>query len=834
VDLKASQARSVLGQRRRSGDVSASAVAAVEALRRRLAAAREAEGAASTVLAKRLSDVKRLAAVGAREPPPASTEALVPVIGSGRAQKKPNGSPTPAAAARANRYRIADLRGELAEQFLDIDPAWIDRRHANLGGDLRVEPGPIPYGVSERLARLGVDFSPFVSVQSVRAQFPDYDCSTGAALITFLEERAAEAQAVSLHWLFDEQFYRAAYPDPEAKLGLALQPSYFEFLLNGMKKGRRPHRLFNPDWYRIRFSVPSDLPAFEHFLREGIFEDLSPTPLFDPEFYREMYPEVEIALRDGLYSCSLEHFILKGRDRGLAPSADWDHEYYLRRNPDVAEDVKARRGRSALNHWIEFGIAEERAPNARFDGTLYLQTYPAAAEEIQEHGLLGAFEHFATFGRERCWLAEAANPEECVRASGLFDPDVYVVLNPDLRDPADAWQHFWQHGLHEGRPFTSTVVVARALASFEADLQTERGRFSARAEAALAGMDEEDAAVLLRRRDIRVGVFCSSIGNFFMREIADLLAWGLEAQGIRAIQRDETANHDEPFDLRIFVAPHEFFWLGEGREWASLAGAANSVLYNVEQAQTQWFCRAFPMLLNAPLVLDINFQTTMLLRRAGCNAVHFLPGHLPGVRYAQPCLDISGIELTKGYRFARQPYNWLDRDRLEDRPIDLLFIGTATPRRDTALSRLQDLADAHRFLCVCTRQDAPLIGGDYRTTSSDINCALAQRAKIVLNIHRDWLGYFEWSRMVLQGFWQGACVVSDPGLSNPVFEPGVHYFEENLRNIGELLRWLLDSEEGRDKLDRTRRAGYERARTLGSMPVALAPVLEAFAGLLRL
>jgi hypothetical protein len=77
-------------------------------------------------------------------------------------------------------------------------------------------------------------------------------------------------------------------------------------------------------------------------------------------------------------------------------------------------------------------------------------------------------------------------------------------------------------------------------------------------------------------------------------------------------------------------------------------------------------------------------------------------------------------------------------------------------------------------------------------------------------------------------------VVSDPGLPNPVFEPGVHYFEENLRNIGELLRWLLETDEGRDKLDRTRRAGYERARALGSMRVALAPVLDAFAGLLRL
>jgi hypothetical protein len=74
--------------------------------------------------------------------------------------------------------------------------------------------------------------------------------------------------------------------------------------------------------------------------------------------------------------------------------------------------------------------------------------------------------------------------------------------------------------------------------------------------------------------------------------------------------------------------------------------------------------------------------------------------------------------------------------------------------------------------------------------------------------------------------------VSDPGLSSPVFESGIHYLEENLRHIGELMRWLLETEEGRGRLDRTRIAAYERARSVGSMHVALAPVLDAFAAAL--
>jgi hypothetical protein len=838
MHVEASRARPAPAGRRRmrTGDRSGSVETEIGSLRRRLAAAQETERAASVLLAQRLSDIRRLAQAVAQEVPPAGVEAPARKSGTGQARQEPVGPPVSTVVAAGPGWRPSeDARKDLAERFLDIDIGWIGRRHPNLKDDLAAAASAAPDRRREILSRFGVDFSPFVSVRRLREQFPDYDFSSGAALIAFLEGRATRAQPVSPHWLFDEMFYRTAYPAPAAELGLAPQRSYFEFLLNGMDKARRPHPLFNPDWYRTRYSLSGDVPAFLHFLREGVFEDLSPTPLFDPEFYRAMYPEVETSIRNGVYSCSLEHFIMKGMNRGLSPNADWDSEYYLRRNPDVAEDVNSGRRPSAAGHWIAFGIREDRAPNAQFDGKLYLENYTAVADEIRRHGLLGAFEHFAIFGRERCWLADAASLEERVRGSGLFDPEVYLALNPDLsREPADAWRHFWQYGFDEGRSFTSAEVVARMLARMEADLRTERHRYAAMAEAALAAIDDEDNAASLRRRGIRVGVFCSSIGNFFMHEIADLLAAGLEAQGIRTMQRDETGNPEEPFDLRVFVAPHEFFYLGAGREWVGVAGAANSIMYNVEQAQTQWFGRAFPLLLKAPLVLDINFQTTEILRRAGGNAVHFMPGHLPGARYAQPCLDISEIELTKGYRFARQTFNWLERDRLEDRPIDLLFVGTAAPRRDTALSRLQDLADTHRFLCVCTRQDAPLLSPDYRTTSTDINCALGQRAKIVLNIHRDWIGYFEWSRMVLQGFWQGACVVSDPGLPDPVFEPGVHYFEENLRNIGELVRWLLETDEGRDKLDRTRRAGYERARTLGSMRVALAPVLDAFAGLLRL
>ncbi len=411
--------------------------------------------------------------------------------------------------------------------------------------------------------------------------------------------------------------------------------------------------------------------------------------------------------------------------------------------------------------------------------------------------------------------SKAADLEKRLRTSGVFDPEIYLALNPDVR--GDPWQHFLTFGLKERRPFTDPTLVARLLAQLDPEIEAERHRFTNAADRAFTGAGNQATVRLFREKSIRIGVFCSSLGNFFMREIADMLTWGLRAEGIETVQRDETGNPDEPFDLRAFVAPHEFFWLGKGQEWVPHASAANSVLYNVEQVQTQWFCRALPLLLEAPLVLEINFHSAAILRRAGCRVVHFMPGHLPDVRYTKPVLDISQIELVKGYPFGKQHYDWLERDLLADRPIDILFVGSRAPRRDKPLARLRELAD---------RQTS--------SAAAEFSWALAQRAKIVLNLHRDWIGYFEWPRMVMGGFWQGACVVSDPGLFSPIFDADVHYLEASLRHIGELLGWLLETEEGREKLDQTRRAAYQRACGVGSMQVALAPVLEAFAAQLRL
>jgi hypothetical protein len=240
------------------------------------------------------------------------------------------------------------------------------------------------------------------------------------------------------------------------------------------------------------------------------------------------------------------------------------------------------------------------------------------------------------------------------------------------------------------------------------------------------------------------------------------------------------------------------------------------------------------MLLRAPLIVDLNFQTSEVLRGAGCNTVAFMPGYIDHTPYTVSCSDISDIGLVSGYGFAAEPYDWKKRDDLDDRPIDVLFVGARPPHRDEALARLGNLGNDYRFVCVYRAATRPFTASEPNGAASERNWVLSQRSKIVLNLHRDWIGYFEWSRIVLRGIWQGACVVSDRGLANPVFESGVHYLEESQRHLPELIRWLLSTEDGRRRMDAIRRAGYQRAKTWGSMRVALVPVLDAFETLLGL
>lgn len=537
--------------------------------------------------------------------------------------------------------------------------------------------------------------------------------------------------------------------------------------------------------------------------------------------------------RHGLKARFLRLPVRTSRYSLIRNSVFFDKNFYLVSNPEV----KSKKFDPVV-HYLQFGGKEDRDPGPHFSEAGYRSLSPDVAVTS-----LSALEHYESHGRSQgrrllavapakaSAIATAPDPivlRQSFERSGLFDPVAYLGMHEDLQlTGVDPWAHFLSDGLRDGRQFTTPELVARALSRLAPDVESALLEVNERLSGHAGEEEMQRAAEPLVTAGCRVAVYSNSLGSRFVQEIANLVDWQLRAIGINSQLRTEDSDIGEAFDVRIFVAPHEFFWLGRGKMWGTIAAEPGSVLYNVEQAPTRRFAAAIYYLIRAPLVLNLNFQTAILCRQLGCKSIHYMPPHFPASPYTLPQQDASHIELLRGYDFSRRAFDWTQHSRLVDRPIDILFIGSASKRRVKAIESLRELTDKYRFVCVYIHETSRLAGGKYRTTSAEIDCALAQRAKIVLSIHRDWIGYFEWSSMTMRGFWQGACVVSDPGLPDPVFRSGVHFLEEAIPQLPELLHWLLGTPEGQTKMSEVAAAGHRQAISPQARAAMVLPMLTA-------
>ncbi|MBM9403611.1 hypothetical protein JUN65_18740 [Gluconacetobacter azotocaptans] len=358
-----------------------------------------------------------------------------------------------------------------------------------------------------------------------------------------------------------------------------------------------------------------------------------------------------------------------------------------------------------------------------------------------------------------------------------FSDDDYYGLHRDIVD--NAAEHALLHGVGEGRQLFRKDRIARALVS-----TTPPDR-------AYPPQIADDDRNRLAAHGITI--YASSLGNVFMTEIARDLAMNIGELGIPTRIRDETSDREDTDGIAIYVAPHEFFSMGQGRTWLRDRNIRNAFMYNTEQIPSPWFTSALPMLLLARGVFDIAYQPACLFAQAGIAAMHWEPG-----MDARPALPDEFDRMHPLFRtLPPDARDGRDDARWQDRPIDLCFFGTTSPRRDDILSYLAAPFSPYRTCIHYRRQALGPIGTRFEERSlTRLSRYITQRSKISLNIHRDEFCYFEWHRMVCQGMAMGTAVVTDPCLPHPRFRPGVHYFQENARHIPNLVDWLLRDPEG--------------------------------------
>lgn len=408
--------------------------------------------------------------------------------------------------------------------------------------------------------------------------------------------------------------------------------------------------------------------------------------------------------------------------------------------------------------------------------------------------------------------------------SGLFDPAWYSARYPEaVARSEDPLLHFLLHGAGENRdpgPAFDSRFYRRQAPQLTGNAllhYLDHGQGEGRSALPVSPLRQLPALPPLPPDWPRVAagsaasVAVHSAGNLFMADIARLIASGLKDAGLAPRLLDEQTVLEDTAPLRIIVAPHEFFLLPgpEGRP-LPLRLARQSLLVNVEQPQTEWFRQGLPALMRARGVLDISEDVAGRLRDHGLPAV-FLPlGHVPGHPDLGPCPRLPSMPALATLEPAiRDRLPPLDAP-LARRPLDLLFVGYLSPRRMEILTHMAERLARWRCHFLLTQGDRPQVAGVNALLDSHATVGLAQRAKLVLNLHQGEPAYFEWHRIVLQGIWQRSLVLSEPGPVSAPWRAGEHFLAAPLDELPDMIDWLLGNPAGQALAERVRLQGWRQ------------------------
>lgn len=305
-------------------------------------------------------------------------------------------------------------------------------------------------------------------------------------------------------------------------------------------------------------------------------------------------------------------------------------------------------------------------------------------------------------------------------------------------------------------------------------------------------------------------VYSNSKGNYFFSEIRDLIAEGIRELGFKVDIKDETNWLRENDAWHIVVAPHEFFYLGELSRSETEYLPENLIIVNTEQPSTKWASLAENYFSLARYVWDINYDSAKQIAKHGIKSA-FLPlGFTPRCYLFQEVIKLpvnyATCHLNKTIRdnsFFNEPFT--------KRPIDITFVGALTPRREEFFSSTAKVTSKYKsFIHLSDGLTAPIVPGITTYMNTDIVLGIMQRSRISLNIHHGSDKYFEWHRIVLLGIAQKTLVISEPCISSPIFQAGVHYVEANLDDIPAKIEYYLSTSSGKKEAEGIIEKAYQK------------------------
>ena len=304
-------------------------------------------------------------------------------------------------------------------------------------------------------------------------------------------------------------------------------------------------------------------------------------------------------------------------------------------------------------------------------------------------------------------------------------------------------------------------------------------------------------------------VYVAAGGNVFMQEIAGWIAAALGDEGHDVELRTEGVPRSGSGHVNLVVAPHEYFDLALTTEADRRQAAMASVPVCTEQPETPWFEIQARHIAPCPLVLDINRLAVAEHRRWGIAADHFPLGY-------HRSFDVWGG----------------DADR--ERPVDVVFLGALTPRREAALARAAAQLSGLRCELLLFEPLRPARPGDPGFLTGRDKYELLASAKAIVNIHRNEVPYLEWVR-VLEAAVNGAVVVTEAVADYAPLRPVDHLVTTTSDVIGPVCQALALDDDWRRRVSSAAYAQLRDHHTLAAtvrseLPRIIAAATAAGAG----
>lgn len=228
----------------------------------------------------------------------------------------------------------------------------------------------------EQGASQGLSPNRFFDEEWYLRQNPDVrdGISYGVFSCGFLHYCESGFRSRSPHWLFSETEYFTRNTDLSLPVLISqgFSNGYDHYLTDGEQEQRQAHTFFKTSVFRMAsltrgISYDIGKGDFRQFLMSAGAGLCRSSWYFDPEWYLATYPEVENALKDGIFLNALHHYLTNATPSAYNPNQWFSEDYYAHMYPDVAQIVANGGFRNGYDHFVRYGAREMRAPQAEVD-----------------------------------------------------------------------------------------------------------------------------------------------------------------------------------------------------------------------------------------------------------------------------------------------------------------------------------------------------------------------------------------------------------------------------------------------------------------------------------